>query len=343
MQAKVFTAMDISTAKSVLKETNRIMAELGVAYFLRHGTCLGAVRDGAFIPWDDDLDVGSVLGLHGLTEEKVDRTVDVFRENGFTATIVHNELNISVSMQKSGTQMDWTCYRIFGDVIYQWPVVKIPVALHEELKEIDFLGEKFFVPNPPEEYLLLKYGPEWMVPKQAGGFEQDVMDLMPEGSLPANSGRIMSVLNRFLPKRYTGSLLVLDREGRSVVDAQVGIGPPVCSPVWSDHRLTKMELRDSACQITPSTCYRFASESTKSFSTWRSCSRASTTSTALIPTSPQAATTSWFRGNAKSAPTRSPAPRAIWPLRLWLGSASMADGVVGKVGFEPTRLLDTCS
>ena len=225
MQAKVFTAMDISTAKSVLKETNRIMAELGVAYFLRHGTCLGAVRDGAFIPWDDDLDVGSVLGLHGLTEEKVDRTVDVFRENGFTATIVHNELNISVSMQKSGTQMDWTCYRIFGDVIYQWPVVKIPVALHEELKEIDFLGEKFFVPNPPEEYLLLKYGPEWMVPKQAGGFEQDVMDLMPEGSLPANSGRIMSVLNRFLPKRYTGSLLVLDREGRSVVDAQVGIAP----------------------------------------------------------------------------------------------------------------------
>ena len=217
--------MDISTAESVLKETNRIMAELGVAYFLRHGTCLGAVRDGAFIPWDDDLDVGSVLGLHGLTEEKVDRTVDVFRENGFTATIVHNELNISVSMQKSGTQTDWTCYRIFGDVIYQWPVVKIPVALHEELKEIDFLGEKFFVPNPPEEYLLLKYGPEWMVPKQAGGFEQDVMDLMPEGSLPANSGRIMSVLNRFLPKRYTGSLLVLDREGRSVVDAQVGIAP----------------------------------------------------------------------------------------------------------------------
>ena len=137
--------MDMSTAESVLKETNRIMAELGVAYFLRHGTCLGAVRDGAFIPWDDDLDVGSVLGLHGLTEEIVDQTVDVFRENGFTATVVHNELNISVSMQKSGTQMDWTCYRIFGDVIYQWPVVKIPVALHEELKEIDFLGDSYAV------------------------------------------------------------------------------------------------------------------------------------------------------------------------------------------------------
>jgi hypothetical protein len=225
MQAKVFIAMDMPTAESVLKDTNRIMAEQGVSYFLRHGTCLGAVRDGAFIPWDDDLDVGSVLGLHGLTEEKVEQTVAVFRDNGFEATVVHNKLNISVSMQKSGTQMDWTCYRIFGDVIYQWPVVKIPVALHEELKEIDFLGDKFFVPNPPEEYLRLKYGPEWMVPKQAGDFEQDVMDLMTEGSLATNSGRIKSAINRFFPKRYTGSLLVLDPGGKPVVDAEVGIAP----------------------------------------------------------------------------------------------------------------------
>ena len=225
MQAKVFTAMDMSTAESVLKDTNRIMAEVGVSYFLRHGTCLGAVRDGAFIPWDDDLDVGSVLGLHGLTEEKVTQTVDVFRENGFTATVVHNKLNISISMQKSGTQMDWTCYRVFGDVIYQWPVVKIPVALHEELKEIDFLGEKFLVPNPPEEYLLLKYGPEWMIPKQAGDFEQGVMDLMTEGQLATNSGRIMSAINKFLPKRHSGSLQVLDIEGQPVANAEVGIAP----------------------------------------------------------------------------------------------------------------------
>ena len=225
MQAKVFTAMDMSTAETVLKETNRIMAELGVAYFLRHGTCLGAVRDGAFIPWDDDLDVGSILGLHGLTEKKVDQTVQVFRDNGFTATIAQDKLNISVSMQKSGMQVDWTCYRIFGDVIYQWPVIKIPVALYEDLKEIDFLGEKFFVPNPPEEYLLLKYGPEWMIPKQAGDFEQEVMDLMTEGSLASNAGPIMSVINRFLPKRYSGSLQVLNFEGHPVANAEVVIAP----------------------------------------------------------------------------------------------------------------------
>ncbi len=215
--------MEMNTAEAVLKETKRIMGELGVVFFLRHGTCLGAVRDKAFIPWDDDLDVGSVLGLHGLTEEIVARAVDVFRDHGFDAQVVHNKLNISVSMKRSGTQIDWTCYRIFGDVIYQWPVVEIPVELHVDLKEIDFLGDKFYVPNPPEEYLRLKYGPEWMIPKQAGGYEQDVMNLMPEGSLAGNSGKIMTAVRKFLPKRYTGSLQVLDHEGKPVEGAEVGI------------------------------------------------------------------------------------------------------------------------
>ncbi len=223
MQPTVLKPMDMTTAEALLQEAKQILDQLGLVFFLRHGTCLGAVRDNAFIAWDDDLDIGSVIGLYGLTEEHVRSAADVFKEHGFDASIKENELNLSVELKKSGTQLDWTCYRIIDDSIYSWPVVQIPVSLHTDLKEIDFLGAKFFVPNPPEEYLRLKYGPEWMIPKRAGGFEQEVLDFMAETTLPATSDGIMGLANKLEPQRHTGSLKVLDLEGRPVGGAEIAL------------------------------------------------------------------------------------------------------------------------
>lgn len=217
----VFKPMNLATAAALLKEAKQILDQLGLVFFLRHGTCLGAVRDEAFIEWDDDVDIGSVIGLHGLTEGHVRHAAEVFRERGFDATIKENELDLSVELKKAGTQLDWTCYRTIEDSIYQWPAVRIPVSLHTDLEEIDFLGAKFLVPNPPEEYLALKYGPEWMIPKKMGEFEQEVLDLMAENTLPASSDGAISLANKREPERHTGSLKVLDLEGRPVEGGEV--------------------------------------------------------------------------------------------------------------------------
>jgi len=223
MQSTVFEPMDRTTAEALLKEAKQILDGLGLVFFLRHGTCLGAVRDNALIEWDDDLDIGSVLGLHGLTEELARSAAELFKEHGFEVTVEESELNLSVSLRKLDTQMDWTCYRIINDSIYQWPVVQIPIGLHTDLREIDFLGETFFVPNPPEEYLRLKYGPEWMIPKRAGGFEQEVLDRMAETTLPAGSHGILGLASKLEPQRHTGSLRVLDLRGHPVEEAQVAV------------------------------------------------------------------------------------------------------------------------
>lgn len=41
----------------LLCELDRVCKKLGLQYFLDSGTLLGAIRDGHFIPWDDDIDV----------------------------------------------------------------------------------------------------------------------------------------------------------------------------------------------------------------------------------------------------------------------------------------------
>ena len=60
--------MDATVAAALLREAKEVFDEQGVVFFLRQVPCLGAVRDGAFIPWDDDIDLGSIYGMHGLTK-----------------------------------------------------------------------------------------------------------------------------------------------------------------------------------------------------------------------------------------------------------------------------------
>ncbi len=213
--------MDIGSATTVLKEIGQIMGDAGVTFFLRHGTCLGAIRDGAFIPWDDDLDLGSVLGLHGLTEKSVEPVVAALRENGYIAQIEHLDHCLHVVLVKSSIRTEWRCYKILGDSIYQYPAVEAPVSLFTNLKEIQFIGERFYVPNPPEEYLRLKYGEEWKTPKKSGSYESDVLAQMPEGRAPGRAGRLKQAFARYISGRCVSRLKVLDLDGQPVVGAEV--------------------------------------------------------------------------------------------------------------------------
>ncbi len=216
--------VDVAIAEELLGEAKQIMDRLGVVFFLRQGTCLGAIRDKGIIPWDDDLDLGSIIGLHGVTEKTVDTVVSAFRNEGYFARIDRNDYGISVAMMKSSTRIDWACYRIIDDSIFHYPGVRIPARLFIQLKEIDFINRKFLVPNPPEEYLRFKYGAEWMTPKKAA-FEKDVLELIPEAPAPhpGRGGRLRRFLGKYLLQWGTGKLRVLDHESNPVNGAEVRI------------------------------------------------------------------------------------------------------------------------
>ena len=155
-----------------LRDVKRIFDQMGIVFFLGSGTCLGAIRENGFIPWDDEMDTASVIGLHGLTEETIDQGIAAFTDNGYYVHVGRSPLYVGLSMVKVG-ESGWTgpATGSLGDNICQYPAVNTPLKLFTDLKEICFIGEKFLVPNPPEEYLRIKYGRDWKVPK-GPGFEK---------------------------------------------------------------------------------------------------------------------------------------------------------------------------
>lgn len=213
--------MDIDSATRVLMEMKQVLDDAGVRFFLRQGTCLGAIRDNALIPWDDDLDLGSVIGLNGLTEERTETVATTLRENGYIVKLDHQDHGLQMVLVKSTIRVEWRCFRVFGDSVYQYPAVRTPVRLFTDLKEIEFLGERFYVPNPPEEYLRLKYGEDWMTPKQSGSYEADVLALISDERAQGRAGRLKQAFARYISGRGVGRLRVLDEDGDPVSGAEV--------------------------------------------------------------------------------------------------------------------------
>lgn len=214
--------MNIEDAETLLGEVKEVFDVHKLTFFLRQGTCLGAVRDHALIEWDDDLDIGSIIGMHGFTDEMIEPSVADLRARGCYVEVHHEGLYTAVKIMKYKIRIDWQCYRVVKGTIAHYPGVPFPIKLFTNLAAIDFLGKSYNVPSPPGDYLTYKYGPDWITPKQIG-YEKDVLDNMPSGTVPGRPGKLRQwFLVRFNPAQ-TATLLILDVDGLPVHGATVVI------------------------------------------------------------------------------------------------------------------------
>jgi hypothetical protein len=146
----------------------------------------------------------------------------VFTDHGFFARVRPNKRWIGCALVKDGLRTDWTVHRLINGRAIEFPGVDLPVYTYEHLKEIEFIGESFRVPDPPEDYLLAKYGPEWRTPK-GPGFEADVIANIRDGSALTGPAKIRRLLTRWITPWRMGSIRVLDRDGRPVQGAEVRV------------------------------------------------------------------------------------------------------------------------
>jgi len=162
--------MDKKIAKKFLFRVADIIESHNLPFFLSDGTCLGAYREKDFIEWDTDVDIKM------MAEELIPNIAilsNEFVREGYTvyANTIGSILH-GLILWLEGINLDLHGFYLINKRRWQLSngnKVTLPAELFEKLGQIEFLGRKFYVPNPIEKYLECLYGQDYMTPKEVSG------------------------------------------------------------------------------------------------------------------------------------------------------------------------------
>lgn len=139
-----------------------ILARRGVRCFLHYGTLLGAIREKGFIPHDDDADMGVFDGDF----DRILTAIPDLSDAGFTFECKrHGRL---LQFLRGDEQVDlFVAVKVALPFTHRWAIderVTVSARYLDSMGEIDFLGQKFFIPSDPEALMKDLYGKTWRIP-----------------------------------------------------------------------------------------------------------------------------------------------------------------------------------
>jgi hypothetical protein len=170
-----------------LEEISRVFEKYKVPLFLTYGALLGIVRDGDFIPYDDDIDLCITEKIDYQTRKAIGNTLlDIgygpqpisFRvfdrleasEPGYNGD-AHS--GIIVCQKRIRTTLFFFGQEdcpIHGSCMVCHPklgsgrLISTPAHFFEKPDIIKFKGKKYLTPSPVKEYLEFMYGDTWKQP-----------------------------------------------------------------------------------------------------------------------------------------------------------------------------------
>lgn len=139
----IFPAHEPKQANAMLYTIAKQCLHFDIPYYLAYGTCLGLYRDGAHIPYHNDLDLAIVY-----SDKNFENLSQSLISCGFEATIGGEE--------EGGHFWKWG---ILADL--HWVFQKSYYEQHDTLR---YDGYDYHVPHPVEGYLEWLYGPTWETP-----------------------------------------------------------------------------------------------------------------------------------------------------------------------------------
>lgn len=163
----------------------------GARYFLSGGTLLGAVRDGALIAHDQDLDIDCLSDDVDMVERAVARLAGSGLDMRWKAGSVIERRTRARSPDRrpaSALQIfrgerviaDAMMFTIFGDglarrvapggTVYFNPKMTAPAWFYEGQEEVEIDGRRFTTVRSPHVMCEKVYGPDWRTPLKPGEF-----------------------------------------------------------------------------------------------------------------------------------------------------------------------------
>ena len=185
--------MDKVIGKQIMLELGELLDTAHIPFFLMQGTCLGAVRDGGFVPTEKDIDFGFLQENMNMASDSL---VPILTRKGYDLELVvapFTRVRTIVAI-KQGIKVDmvsfsrWKDKRFASTPIRDW--LKEPYCIvHEaELLEnydiVAMFGREWYVPQHPSLYLEREYGPDWKVPKEDHISRTRIYDYLNKEKIP---------------------------------------------------------------------------------------------------------------------------------------------------------------
>ncbi len=161
---------DVDAASESLKTVNRVLRERGLQPFLMSGVLLGYLREGQILPHDKDLDLG-LIGWQQQFEVAQALLAAGHYHVSWRCLRGAQTFLMDVVDLKYGVAIDFFFFHPYADhflhgIDYKYGFTQNLRFSPFALKEVDFLGDRFWIPDNAAQNLTENYG-DWRTPQSS--------------------------------------------------------------------------------------------------------------------------------------------------------------------------------